>query len=128
MTKKITVLIVEDEILPAVHIQMEINKLGYCSLKPVYRGEDAIKVAEQEKPEVILMDIRLAGEIDGIEAAQKILSLYQPSIIFMTGYLHDEIIERVNKLNHAGYFLKPIHISKIHQVIESIYNNDIKTR
>ena len=74
MADKFKVLIVEDEFLTAKSLKMDLEKLGLNVLDPIAKGEDSVPVAIQENPDLILMDIRLAGGLDGIEAAEEILS------------------------------------------------------
>ena len=95
MKKPLKVLIVEDERLTAKSLMYDINDLDAEALGPVARGEDAVVVALREHPDLILMDIRLAGGLDGIEAAEKILIEKKIPIVFMTGYATDYVKERV---------------------------------
>ena len=74
MADKFKVLIVEDELLTAKSLKMDLEKLGLDVLDPIAKGEDSVPVAIQENPDLILMDIRLADGLDGIEAAEEILS------------------------------------------------------
>jgi len=114
------VLIVEDEVIIAMSLQMELQAVGYSVNQPVSTGEAAISIVQQEMPDVILMDISLAGKVDGIEAAQQIWELADVPIIFMTGYPDHTVEKRTKQLNPLGYFIKPIQISAIKSLIESI--------
>ena len=86
MKKVWKVLIVEDEIITAKSLFLDLNDSGVHALRPVLFGEEAVEVAQQEKPDLILMDIRLSGKMNGIEAAEKIGQEIQTAIVFMTGY------------------------------------------
>ena len=119
MKKNIRVLIVEDEFLAAFHLQRKLTKSGYTVSQPVATGEEAIERAEQEQPDVILMDIRLAGAIDGIEAAREIISRHTIPIIFMTGYSDGETRERAQRLDPAGYLAKPLQVYQVASAIDS---------
>ena len=120
MTKPLRFLVVEDEILIAMGLEMELKKAGFAVCKRVTSGEEAIIAAVQEHPDVILMDIRLAGKIDGFKAAQQIQSVSSIPIIFMTGYLDKEVIERAQQQHPLGLLIKPIHIQDIQSVVASI--------
>ncbi len=120
MKGKIKILIVEDEVITARFMQIRLGSLGYDVCKPVAKGEEAIVSAEKEKPDLILMDILLAGEIDGIDAAEKILSFCEIPIIFITGYQDEVYMKRAGKLNPAAYLIKPIDIYDIESVIKSL--------
>ncbi len=123
MKDKIKILIVEDEILTARCMQMELGNLGYDVCKPVAKGEEAIVNVEKEKPDLVLMDIRLASEMDGIEAAEKILSFCEVLIIFMTGYQDEHFMKRAGKLNPAAYLIKPVEVYDVESVIESLWQS-----
>ncbi len=119
MRENVSVLIVEDEFLAAWHLQKELRRLGYTVAQPVASGEQAIERAAREQPDVILMDIRLAGAIDGIEAAREIISRRAIPIIFMTGYSDDETKERAQKLEPAAYLIKPLQVYQVESAIDS---------
>lgn len=123
MKDLIRILLVEDEVLIAMRLEMELNMGGYRVCKRVSTGENAIISAEFELPDIILMDIRLGGEIDGIEAVQQIQRIRTCSntpIIFMTGYPDKEIADRAKLLNPIAYFIKPIKFEDLKSVINSI--------
>jgi two-component system, response regulator PdtaR len=103
-----TILLVEDEISLAKVMKEELSDLGYDICKLVTSGEEAIINVEQEKPGIILMDIDLNGEMDGIETAKKIRSHYSIPIIFLTGHQDKETKERAKVTEPAGYFIKPV--------------------
>ena len=118
MKDKLKVLIVEDEALVAMGLKKYLDKLGVDALNPVANGEDAIKVALHENPSLILMDIRLAGGLDGIEAAEEILKKKKIAIVFMTGYATEYIQERAQKVNPIDFLEKPVNLDKIKQIID----------
>jgi CheY-like chemotaxis protein len=116
---KTKMLIVEDEVLVALALSKEFEGLGYDMCKPVFSGEGAIEAVERKRPDVVLMDIKLPGKIDGIEAAQKIRSRFRIPIVFITGYEDPEIEERANAVEHIGYFLKPLNCREIQEAIDA---------
>jgi CheY-like chemotaxis protein len=120
MTKPLRFLVVEDELLIAMGLELELKQAGFAVCKRVTSGEKAIIAAVQEHPDVILMDIRLAGKIDGIEAAQQIQSVSSIPIIFMSGYPDKEMNERVQQQHPLGHFIKPIRIQDILSVVTSL--------
>ncbi len=120
MMEKFKVLIVEDEILTAKMLKMDLEELGVNVLEPIAKGEDAVNVALQENPSLILMDIRLAGGLDGIEAAERILMKKKIPIVFMTGYATEEIKERALKVNPVDYLDKPVDLYKIKNILEQL--------
>jgi DNA-binding NarL/FixJ family response regulator len=86
----------------------------------VTTGERAIQVAEQEKPDIVLIDINLANGINGLETARRIISSLDVSVIFITGYSDDEIRKEAEGVSPAGYFVKPIDYYKLREAIDSV--------
>ena len=123
MAEKTTVLIVEDEAMAALMLQKTLNLLGYQVYDPVATGQDAVSSAEKENPDVILMDIRLPGDMDGIQAAQEIISHRKTPIIFMTGYTDPEIKQRAKALNPVAYLTKPMHMNEVRSAIDLAVQN-----
>lgn len=124
MQNTLKILLVEDEVLIAMQMKMELTRKGYDVYHSVSKGEEAIEIARENKPDLILMDIRLAGEIDGIEAGQQILARHDIPIIFMTGYPDEAVKQRAMQLHPIGYFLKPVLINQIETAIRSTVNSD----
>jgi len=118
MEKEIQILLVEDEAITAMLLQAQLKKIGYLFLTHVTTGEKAIVSAKQSPPDLILMDIRLAGEIDGIEAASVIRMEKEIPIIFITGYEDMSVRERAQKLNPLDYLIKPFSIYKLQTILE----------
>ncbi len=116
--KKVKILIVEDEALIALQLKMKLSQIGYDVCEPTGRGEDAIAMTHRENPDVILMDIRLLGEMDGIETARRIIGFSRAKIIFMTGLSDPEMKALAMALNPAAYLDKPVEIRKIQSVIQ----------
>ncbi|MDA8091131.1 MAG: response regulator [Nitrospiraceae bacterium] len=117
------IMIVEDEAVVAMSLCDLLDHWGYEVLPPVTSGEDAVERAALEKPDVILLDISLSGEVDGIEAAHKINSSVKIPVIFMTGYADEEIIEKAKEARPAGFFVKPVDLDRLKEKIESVVQN-----
>lgn len=120
MTKSIRFLVVEDEVIIAMCLEMELKQAGYTVLRRVVSGEEAVIAAKQYHPDVILMDIRLAGTLDGIEAARQIRAESSIPILFMTGYPDHAVLERAKQQNPLAVLSKPILIQDIQSAIASI--------
>ena len=106
--KKVRVLVVEDESIIAMETESVLAELGYEVVAIVDTGEKAIEVTEQRKPDIILMDIRIKGEIDGIDTAEIIRSKFEIPVVFLTAHLDEERLEKVKLTMPFGYILKPI--------------------
>ncbi|MCP4631777.1 MAG: response regulator, partial [candidate division Zixibacteria bacterium] len=92
--EKAKILIVEDEAIIAMEMENQLQELGYEVTSIVDTGEKAIQKAEEDRPNLILMDIRIKGEMDGIDAAEVIRNRFGIPVIFSTAYLDEERIER----------------------------------
>jgi len=101
-----SVLIVEDDAIIALDLQSKIKKLGYKVVGNVASGREALYKITETKPDLVLMDIVLRGEMDGIEVAEKIKDLRIP-IVFLTAYSDPETIKRARRAGAYGYLLKP---------------------
>lgn len=101
------ILIVEDEALLGMWLKIVLTKRGFGVSGIFTNGEDAVEFAKKTLPDVVLMDIRLAGKIDGIQAATEILARGQTSVIFMTGYSDEETRKRASAVAPAAYLVKP---------------------
>jgi len=110
------ILIVEDEAIVAIDIQKTVQKLGYEVPAIAFSGEEALRKTEELHPDVVLMNIVLKGQMDGIQAAQKIYELFGIPSIFMTGY-SEELLERLNTLQPLFYVSKPVDENLLHATI-----------
>ncbi len=104
---KARILVVEDEAVAALSLQRGLRMSGYevCGLTAT--GEEAVVMALQCKPDVILMDVLLAGENNGFEAARRIRSRADTPFVFLTGYADKWIEEQMQSLGENAYLLKP---------------------
>lgn len=113
-----SILIVEDEIIVAKDIQNRLKKFGYHVSAITSTGEKAIKKVAENKPDLVLMDIRLKGNIDGIEAAQEIYNNFHIPIIYLTALADDSTLQRVKATNPYGYIIKPFKEKELKTIIE----------
>ncbi len=116
--KKARILIVEDEAIIAMEIENQLLSLGYEVTSIVDTGEKTIKKTEVEKPDLILMDIRIKGEIDGVETAEVIRNKFGIPVVFSTAYLDEKRIERAKITMPFGYVLKPVQERDLKVTIE----------
>jgi len=118
MLKKTSILIVEDEVIIANDIEYSLKEFGYNVVGFAATGRQAIEKAGQYKPDLILMDIILQGEMDGIEAAEEIKKQFNIPVIFLTGNADSATIERAKLTTPFGYILKPFEDRELHIIIE----------
>ena len=100
-------LIVEDETLIAEELRERLLRLGFTVIAAVSSGEEGVDIATRERPDLVLMDIRLSGEKDGVQAAREIREQVDVPIVFLTAHSDHLTVERVKKTEHDGFILKP---------------------
>jgi PAS domain S-box-containing protein len=121
MEKK-SILIVEDEAVSALDIKSTLINLGYHVAGVASTGEQAIEIVDAKVPDLILMDISLAGKFSGIDAAEKILSSHNIPIIYLTAYTEPEQAGQAKKTRPYGYIIKPFTEGELRTEIEiSLY-------
>ncbi|GAB1543569.1 response regulator [Scytonema sp. NUACC21] len=118
-TNNIQILIVEDEYILALNLQESLESLGYTVIDAVDTGEEAIEKARELRPNLILMDIRLRGAMDGIEAAEEIWNSLQIPIIYLTGHSDQSTVERATLTFPFGYILKPVREQELYVAIQT---------
>jgi CheY-like chemotaxis protein len=102
-----SVLIVEDEGLIALSLVQLLEKSGYEVPDPVISGEDAIQSVKMSQPDVILMDIRLAGKMSGIDAARRIRKTVDIPVVFLTAHSEKEQLAAIQKIDLSSFIVKP---------------------
>ena len=115
---KTSILVVEDESIVAKDIQNSLKKLGYSVPSLENTGEDAIDAAGQHRPDLILMDIMLKGDISGIDAAGQIKKRFQIPVIFLTAYADESTLNKAKLTEPYGYIIKPFKEIDLHTSIE----------
>jgi CheY-like chemotaxis protein len=111
-------LIVEDETLIAEELKERLSRLGFSIIAAVDSAEEGIAIATQERPDLILMDIRLKGEKDGVQAAQEIRQQIDVPIVYVTAYSDRLTVDRAKGTEHDAYVLKPFHRRELQSTIE----------
>lgn len=125
---KTNILVVEDESIVAKDIQHSLKKLGYMVVDLCSTGEQAVEVAEEKKPDLVLMDIMLKGEMSGIEAANLIRERYNIPVIFLTAYADESTFSKAKVTEPYGYIIKPFKEIDLHTSIEmALYKHEKET-
>src|SRR6185369_6097463 len=123
------ILVVEDDRVVARDIQQQLTRIGHVVVGTTARGEDAPQLALGTQPEIVLMDIRLEGSTDGIEAAQQIRENCHIPVVFLTAYADDETVRRASITEPFGYILKPFEDLQLRTVIEmALYKHAAERR
>lgn len=114
------ILIVEDEAVTSVLLEKTLKELGYEVVGSAFDGEEAITLAREKQPDIILMDITIQGEMDGIETAKQIYQQYKIPIIYLTAHSDDDTIKRAVESGPFGYLIKPFKERELYSNIEMV--------
>jgi len=117
--KNTSILIVEDEVIIAKDMTLTLSKLGYNVLGHCISGEEALPMAGETHPDIVLMDIMMKGEMTGIEAAKEIHDKYNIPVVFITAYSDEDTINRANTSSPFGYIVKPFKANDLRATIET---------
>ena len=123
------ILIVEDDEIIANLISVMLERKGYSIVGKIASGEESIIRSAELEPDLILMDINLAGVMDGVMAAQYIFQLFQYPIVFLTALCDDQLLERAKNAQPLGYILKPFTDRDLSSNVElALYNHTIRKK
>ena len=123
------ILVVEDESIVALDIQNKLKGSGYSVPAIASSGEEAIEKAQETHPDLVLMDIKLTGGIDGIEAAEQIRDNLNIPVIYVTAYADERTLKRAKITEPFGYILKPFEQRELHSSIQmALYKHKIERK
>jgi len=113
------ILVVEDEAIIALDIQYILSKIGFRQSEIVHSGEDSIRRVAAGKPHLVLMDIKLKGKLDGIQAAQEILGQYNIPVVYITAFGDEGTLEKANGTARYGFITKPFEETALESTIQN---------
>jgi PAS domain S-box-containing protein len=129
MTSKAQILVVEDESIVALDIQNRLMGLGYTISASAASGAEAIRKAANRRPDLVLMDIKLRGEMDGVEAAERIRARFDIPVVYLTAYADGATLQRAKLSEPFGYVLKPFEERELHTAIEmALYRHKMERK
>jgi CheY-like chemotaxis protein len=112
-------LVVEDEWLVGLHIKLTLEDLGYKVVGLTASGDEALRLATEHLPELVLMDISLAGGMNGIEAAEKIGQQLEIPVVFLTAFSNPQSLGLTDGANIYGFIMKPFELPDLRSAIEN---------
>ncbi|HLN33216.1 MAG TPA: PAS domain S-box protein [Gemmataceae bacterium] len=119
------VLVVEDEAVVAMDIEHRLINLGHTVVGVTARGEEAVRLAKELRPDLILMDIHLQGDMDGVTAAEQIQECFEVPVVYVTAHADEVTIQRAKISGPFGYVLKPFDERELRTVIEmALYKHE----
>jgi PAS domain S-box-containing protein len=122
-----SIFIVEDELIEAEDIRQTLEKQGYAVAGMAPSGESALETLKGVHTDLVLMDLYLAGTMDGIDTAEQVRTLYHIPVIFLTAYADNTLLERAKVTEPYGYVLKPFDERELHSAIEmALYKHQME--
>jgi len=129
MNKSVKILIVEDEKILANDMQRSLENVGYTVTGIVFSGKQVLRRVKETQPDLVLIDIMLQGEMDGIEAADQIRSRFNIPVVYVTAYADEKTIEKVKRTEPFGYILKPFGDYELRGAIEmALYKHKVESQ
>jgi adenylate cyclase len=127
MPETTNILVVEDEKIIALDISNTLRRLGYSVAGVVSSGEEVMEMTERTKPDLVMMDIMLEGDMTGIEAAQILSQKYSLPVVFLTALTDEATLQKAKTTNPFGYILKPYDEKSLHSAIEmALYKHKVE--
>jgi AmiR/NasT family two-component response regulator len=111
------VLIVEDEAVIAMDVRFMVEDLGFKALGIASSGEEGLRKAGTLRPDLVLMDIKIKGDMDGVIAAGEIYSRFRIPIVYMTAYSDPQTVRRINQPGTLGCLIKPLEPSELERIL-----------
>lgn len=115
--RPVQVLVVEDEAIIAMDILSMLKKMGCPEAEAVFSGEESVRKVAERRPDLVLMDIRLKGRMDGIQAAHRIYYQYDVPVIYLTAFGDEATIDRANGSARFGFLTKPFEENDLQSTI-----------
>ncbi len=126
---KAKILVVEDEIIIARDVQRSLENLGYVVPAIVSSGEEAIRKADETRPDLVLMGIMLKGEMNGVRAAEQIRARFDIPVVYLTAYADEKTLQCAKVTKPFGYVLKPFEERELLAAIEmALHKHEVERR
>ena len=129
MVEKARIMVVEDEAVISMEIQDRLTKMGHSICGTAASGEEAVSIATAKRPDLILMDVQLRGEVDGVQTAKRIRDLIEIPVIYLTAFADDRTVERAKLTQPFGYLIKPFSEKELYAAIETaLYKHSMEAK
>lgn len=123
------ILVVEDEAVMALDVRHRLGRLGYEVVGVAATGEQSLEMVEELEPDLVVMDIMLAGALDGVEAAARIRERYGTPVVFLTALSDPATLRRAGAAGPYGYVIKPFETRELHTALEvALYKSRMEQR
>jgi signal transduction histidine kinase len=115
------ILVVEDESIVAFNLQQRLEQLGYDVPAIAVSGQESLELVDETRPDLVLMDIHIQGDMDGIDVASRLRETHAVPVIYLTAYSEDSTLERARQTSPYGYLLKPFSERELHATIQMAF-------
>ena len=127
MVEKARIMVVEDEAVISMEIQERLTKMGHLVCGTAASGDEAVSVATAKHPDLILMDVQLRGDVDGVQTAERIRDRIEIPVIYLTAFADDRTVERARHTEPFGYLIKPFSEKELYAAIEmALYKSSME--
>jgi CheY-like chemotaxis protein len=124
----VSILIVEDELIVAEDLRRRLKAMGYEVKGVVTTGDDAIRRVGETQPDLVVMDISLRGDMDGVEAAQRIRQQFGTPVVYITGHGDPDTLQRAQSTPGFAFVLKPVEDREMQYVVEMALKREESSR
>jgi PAS domain S-box-containing protein len=122
-------MVVEDETIVAMDLRRSLEGFGYSVSGMAISGSEALEIATESRPDIVLMDVQLDGQMDGIEAARRLRDLFDVPVVFLTAYSNESTLQRAKTARPFGFLLKPFQDRELRSAIEvALYAHGMETK
>jgi len=122
----VRILVVEHESIIAKSLENKLKRLGYTVSATASSGKEALRRAAEIQPGLVLMDIKLPGDMDGVETAEQIRARFDIPVVYLIAYADDETLQRAKITDPSSYVLKPFEAGELHSAIEiALYRHEM---
>lgn len=118
LENSVKILVVEDEAIIAMDLQSMLSRMGYVDSEVVFSGEESIERVAARRPHLVLMDIKLKGSIDGIQAAKHIYREYRVPVVYISAFNDEKTMEQADGTGRFGFISKPFEESELQHTIQ----------
>ncbi len=125
LENNIKILVVEDEAIIAMDIQSMLSRMGYVDSEVVFSGEESIEKVAARRPHLVLMDIKLKGHINGLEAAKQIYHEYRVPVVYITAFGDESTIQKAEGPDRSGFITKPFEEVELQNTIQQALNKKL---
>lgn len=117
------ILIVEDDLILSLLLEKQVQRMGYRVAAKVNSGEEAVAKIRESNPDLVLMDIKLVGEMDGVEAIVSVREFSDVPVLYLTGNSDELTRKRAKTTNPIAYMVKPVDMSLLKKTIREVFEN-----